>query len=82
MTGYSFETFKAVTVAIPLYAITAISPAIAWIGISPGAWHAVWTKESFAASRSHDGLIAVPGAPLLKDIQALWIMDEDTFFWK
>lgn len=29
-----------------------------------------------------DSLIAVPGAPLLQDIQALWIMDVDTFFWE
>lgn len=80
--GCAFETFKAVTVAIPLYAITAISPAIAWTGKSPWAWHAVWTKEPFAASRFRDGLIAVPGAPLLQDIQALWIMDVNTFLWR
>lgn len=30
----------------------------------------------------HDGLIAVPGTPPLQDIQSLWIMDVDTFFWE
>lgn len=28
-----------------------------------------------------DGLIAVPGAPLLQDVQALWVMDVNTFLW-
>lgn len=82
MAGYSFETFKTLAVAIPIYAITAISPAIAWVGISPWARRAVWTKESFTAPRFHDGLIAVPGTPPLQDIQSLWIMDVDTFFWE
>lgn len=26
-----------------------------------------------------DGLIAVPGTPLLQDVQALWVMDVNTF---
>lgn len=46
-------------------------------------------KQSWAPFRGnvflhhthHDGLIAVPSAPLLQDIQALWIMDINTFLW-